>query len=82
VEDGGGAEESNRNSPRSSIALSMLRGQEAEFDLVATYYTAFLHRPGDAAGIQGYVNALLQGALRQEDVIAAIVGSQEYFNKL
>src|SRR5207302_6724741 len=51
--------------PRSSVALSMLRGQEAEFDLVATYYPEFLHRPGDAVGIQGYVNALLQGALRQ-----------------
>ena len=68
--------------PRSSVALSALRGQEAEFDLVATYYPEFLHRPGDGAGIQGYVNAILAGALRQEDVIAAIVGSQEYFNNL
>jgi hypothetical protein len=68
--------------PRDRIALLVLRGNEAETDLISTYYTLYLHRPADAAGVAGWVNAVLNGGLRQEDVIARIVGSDEYFSRL
>jgi hypothetical protein len=68
--------------PRDKIALIVLRGNEAETDLISTYYTLYLHRAADAAGVAGWVNAVLNGGLRQEDVIARIVGSDEYFSHL
>jgi hypothetical protein len=43
----------------------------------------FLHRDADASGLAYFVNALRTRRLeRDEDVVAALVGSQEYFDRL
>jgi Domain of unknown function (DUF4214) len=68
--------------PRDRVALIPIRGNEAETDLISTYYTLYLHRSAESAGVAGWVDAVLNHGLRQEDVIAGIVGSQEYFNRL
>jgi Bacterial Ig-like domain (group 3)/Domain of unknown function (DUF4214) len=68
--------------PRSSVAMLILRSTEGETDLISTYYPLYLHRPADAGGVSAYVNAVLNGGLHQEDVIARIVGSDEYFARL
>ena len=62
--------------------MLILRGTEGETDLISTYYTLYLHRPADSGGVSSYVSAVLNGGLRQEDVIARIVGSDEYFARL
>jgi hypothetical protein len=46
-----------------------------------TWYTWFLSRQPDPTGSSGFV-AALQSQVRDEQIIAAIVGSDEYFNKL
>jgi hypothetical protein len=51
---------------------------EARQDLVQALYADFLHRPAGAFEVQGVVDLLASGA-DDEDVIAALVGSDEYF---
>jgi hypothetical protein len=50
------------------------------------YYLAYLHRPAEPAGLNGWVSVLapgpLHGGLTDEQVIAALVASDEYFSKL
>ena len=68
--------------PRDKVAAITLGGTEFESDLVSTYYTRYLHRTADASGVAGWVDAVLHHGLRQEDVIAQIIGSGEYFSHL
>jgi hypothetical protein len=52
---------------------------EYDQDLVGSYYTAFLRRQADAAGLASWVSKLESGQ-SPEAVIAGILGSPEYFN--
>jgi hypothetical protein len=50
-------------------------------ELVGGYYLRFLHRPADSGGLANFVAALGNGT-KDEDVIAALVGSGEYLARL
>src|SRR5262249_18689076 len=60
------------------IAGDILRSSEAQQDLVGNYYHMFLHRAADTAGLGGFVSAMQNGA-REDQVVANIVGSAEYY---
>jgi hypothetical protein len=47
-------------------------------DAVESWYQLFLHRSSDLAGLRDYVNRLRRG-IPPEDVMAAILGSEEYY---
>jgi uncharacterized delta-60 repeat protein len=86
---------------RVQVAAMIFASTEYAQDLVQGFYQRFLHRTGDAAGVNFFVGLLHPStggatqpifitdpsggqvtALRDEDVIALMVGSQEYFNRL
>jgi hypothetical protein len=50
-------------------------------DIIGTYYTGFLGRYADSAGLAFWANKLLSGQ-SLENIIAGIVGSSEYFNQM
>jgi uncharacterized secreted protein with C-terminal beta-propeller domain len=62
---------------RSVAAELVLTSPEAERKIVDTYYESLLHRPADDVGIANFTYALAHGA-RDEDILAAIAGSDEY----
>ncbi len=64
-----------------AVATEIATSQEAQKDLVDAFYLAFLRRTADAGGESFFVNELLQGT-RDEQVIAQLVGSAEYFNRV
>jgi hypothetical protein len=64
--------------PRATSGIAA--STEAETTAVGGYYTQFLGRTGSAGEVSGWVNVILGGTSR-EQVIAAIVGSTEYFQK-
>jgi hypothetical protein len=61
----------------SQVAYEVLTSTEAREVLVKGYYQHYLHRAADATGLNAYV-AALGGGSSDEDVIAAIVGTDEY----
>jgi Domain of unknown function (DUF4214) len=61
---------------RTALAGSIAGSQEFDQHLVAGWYPEFLHRPADPGSVF-YVNEL-QANVRNEQVIAQIVGSAEY----
>jgi streptogramin lyase len=63
-----------------AVAGSILTSLEAETDEVQSDFNQFLHRSADPAGLNGFTTALQQGA-SNEVVIAAMVGSDEYFSQ-
>lgn len=63
---------------RADVALAVLTSIEARQDLVQALYADLLDRPAGAFEVQGFVDLLANGA-DDEDVIAALVGSDEYF---
>ena len=63
---------------RTPLALTFLTSTEANQDLVQSYYQKFLHRSADASGLSTFVQARANGAT-EEDVMAAILASDEYF---
>jgi hypothetical protein len=65
---------------RTAIAQSILQSQEGYQGLVGSLYFTFLHRKADGAGLNQFVNDLQQG-IRDEMVIGALVGSDEYFGR-
>jgi hypothetical protein len=78
----------NGGSSTNSVALEILtnstQGKEYDNDLVVASYEQFYHRaPGssDAAQVTSFVN-MLQSGVHDEQIIAAIIGSQEYFAHL
>jgi hypothetical protein len=48
---------------------------------VAGYYQAYLGRAADSLGLNYFAGILGQGG-RDEDVLAGILGSDEYFRRL
>lgn len=63
---------------RSNLAAGILATTEYDRHLVAELYPRYLRRSVDPTGSQTYVN-LLQAGARDEQIIADIVGSGEYF---
>jgi hypothetical protein len=63
---------------RTTVALDILDSREAEQDLVSAWYQEFLRRPADSGGLNAFTDALQRGAT-DEQVLIAIVGSDEYY---
>jgi len=64
---------------RSDVALSTLNGLEYRRDFVSDAYLQFLRRTADPTGLNFYANAMQQG-LTDQQVVAALLSSDEYFN--
>ena len=56
-------------------------GLESNVRLVNGFYQRFLGRAADPGGLSAFVGALDAG-MREEDVVAIIMGSDEYFGKV
>jgi hypothetical protein len=67
---------------RDQVASLLLETSKYDTDLVKGYYLEFLRRPADTLGLTVFVNGLTgpSPALTDEQVIATLIGSQEYFN--
>jgi hypothetical protein len=63
------------------VAESVLTGDEARADLVQNSYQSLLGRPAGDDGVAYWVPFLRQGT-RREEVLAGIVGSEEFFSRL
>jgi len=68
-----------RGVSRQAVAARILASKEAYTDLVSDWYLAYLHRSVDQAGLSSNVAILLSGAARDEQVLANLLGSGEYF---
>ena len=65
---------------RSAVASAVLSSTEYRQQLVTGFYPRFLRRTADQNGVNFFVNLLASGA-RDEDVIAEMVASNEYFTR-
>jgi len=65
---------------RSDVARGLLYSAEGRQDLVDALYLEYLRRSADPLGQQGFVSALQSGTPEQQ-VVAGLVGSPEYFNR-
>src|SRR5262249_14427410 len=62
------------------VAKAMLGSLEVDMLTVTAYYRQFLRRDPEPGGLATFTNALQVGATNEE-VLAAIVGSPEYFQR-
>ncbi|HLJ98149.1 MAG TPA: DUF4214 domain-containing protein, partial [Gemmataceae bacterium] len=62
---------------RVQITAAVFTSVEFEQNLIGTFYQRYLHRSPDSGGLNAFVGFLHQGT-RDEEVIAAIIGSAEY----
>src|SRR5262249_37283025 len=73
----------NAGVQRGSIAFAIVDSTEALNYVVGGFYQKFLHRTADPAGLAGWVTAIQRGPLHagltDEQVIAAFIGSDEYY---
>ena len=65
--------------PRAFVSAIINTSTEYREVLVSDIYGALLRRDADPAGLEGFVSFLSRGG-RDEDVIAAVLGSEEYFD--
>jgi photosystem II stability/assembly factor-like uncharacterized protein len=65
----------------SATARGDAASREARFYSVAGLYTNFLHRTGGDTEYAFWVNAIANGQVTQEQIIASFVESDEYFQK-
>jgi hypothetical protein len=63
------------------VAAALLASTEYRQQLVQADYQRFLLRPADSSGLAAFLGAL-QGGARDEDVLAALAGSAEYWSVL
>jgi hypothetical protein len=63
---------------RGTIAVMVFSSLEYDQNIVQGYFQSFLHRQADSGGLTSFAAGLQQGGLDQ-DVIAAILSSQEYY---
>jgi hypothetical protein len=66
---------------RAAVAEGVFTSPEFYQNLVQSLYLQFLHRPADPTGMAAFTDALRRTA-REQDVIAAIAGSDEYFSRV
>jgi Domain of unknown function (DUF4394)/Calx-beta domain len=69
------------NVPQAQVAAIVFGSEEYNGAVVGNFYQRFLQRGPDGGGFIIFSNALTTGT-RIEDVIAQIVGSEEYFGNL
>jgi autotransporter-associated beta strand protein len=77
---------------RQQVAVTILGSSEYLGDTVESFYERYLHRAGTTAELHAWVSAMQAGSvpvfaigqhgLTDEQVIAALLGSTEYFNNL
>lgn len=67
--------------PRAFVAVQLINSTEGRTALVQSFYTHFLRRAADPGGEDTWRGVLEQGG-RDEQVIAGVVGSDEYFARL
>jgi hypothetical protein len=65
---------------QASIAFAIQHSEEARTHLVGSWYVSYLGRQGAASELAGWVSAM-EGGQTNEQVLAAIFGSAEYFNR-
>jgi hypothetical protein len=65
---------------RTTLATTFIETIEANQFLVQNFYQKYLHRSADQGGLNAFVQARANG-LTEEAVIAAMVASDEYFQK-
>jgi uncharacterized protein DUF4214 len=66
---------------RATIAVQLISSPEGRSVLVHSFYTRFLRRGADQGGAGTWTGVLQRGG-RDEQVIAALMGSDEYFARL
>jgi hypothetical protein len=66
---------------RAQVAAAIFSSLEYRQDLVQSFYQEFLRRPADQGGLNTFVN-LLQAGATEQNIIAFIMGSDEYFDRL
>ncbi len=64
---------------RQDVALAFATSQEHYSNLVSGFYSRYLGRTAGAVDLSFWVPALVQGNSTDEDVLAQIVGSDEYY---
>src|SRR5439155_10881365 len=69
-----------RGAPRAEVVTMILHSPEANQVLVSGLYQRFLRRPVDPTGLSTFVPAL-QNGIREEDVLAAVISSDEYLDR-
>ncbi len=70
-----------KGASRYLVAQEILESPEAERVLVQSLYLLYLNRPADPLGAETFLTALQNGA-RDEAVLAAILGSDEFFSRV
>ena len=66
---------------RSDIALAVQGGDEWRTDIVTDYYQQFLHHAPDSFGLN-FNTSLLANSGTEQQVIANLIGSEEYFQNV
>lgn len=61
-----------------AVAQAILFSAESNADIIQDLFHDFLHRTADPSGLATFSSALQRGAT-QDVLIAAIMGSEEYF---
>jgi len=62
-------------------AVGLAESDEYDRDVVGSYYPIYLRRSVDAGGLNFFSDQLQRG-VRDEQVIASLVGSDEYFARV
>ena len=73
-------EQLNNGASPEIVAFQVLSSTEYRTDLVQSYYSQFLHRSADAAGLTSWVNQGLAQGMSDQVVIAGVVSSPEYLS--
>lgn len=68
-----------RRPERSAIVALVLSSAEAKQNLVKHCYEDFLRRPVEGAGALGFWVSAMQHGMQEQDLLAAVLGSDEYF---
>ncbi|MBV9594780.1 MAG: DUF4214 domain-containing protein, partial [Actinobacteria bacterium] len=72
----------NGGAPRGAVSAALVMSTEALALVVNGWYTAYLGRNGDPGGIAYTVGLIQNYGFRDENIIATIIGSVEYFTDL
>ena len=73
-------EETGQGSEAEQVVTDFLYSTESETRLTEGYYEVFLQRPADAAGLNGWVAQLQQGA-RFLTIGQQFLASDEFYNR-